>query len=531
MVNKLFTTFGMSLVLATSIYLWPQSSSFSPYLAQTASPAVEALEKELSTFASLTGRATIPALLSTQDAQRYQAVFQAQKGKDWAKADEIMAGIGNRILIGHVLAERYLHPDYKSKPAELAKWLNSYADHPQAYAVYTLAMAKSPASKTGLETVRKPASLSGYGTDESADLRFPPTGAGALWRSGLTSWRAGKAAEAGKSFTNLANNKGLTPWQSSAASYWAWRALTASGQENEAEKYLNRAAENKYSFYGLLARKQLGLSLDVDTNAITLTEGDMLAIVQEPTVRRIIALTQAGAADLAERELRVAFPQADDQDKLRLLALAHELKLASVQMLMARQLEKDDRALDVALYPVPHWQPHDGFKVDPALIYALARQESGFRTGATSSRGASGLMQIMPRTASMMKKSLNIDTHHNVNDPSFNMMLGQNYVLHLLDNGLVEGNLIYMLAAYNAGPARLMDWKKRIGEDDPLLFVESIPYGETRAYVMQVMTNYWIYSELEGRENITLAMLASGHWPSYITETPLASARAVDING
>ena len=69
----------------------------------------------------------------------------------------------------------------------------------------------------------------------------------------------------------------------------------------------------------------------------------------------------------------------------------------------------------------------------------------------------------------------------------------------LLNNELVDGNLIYLLAAYNAGPGRLQEWKEHLHADsDPLLFVESIPFAQTRNYIMQVMANYWIYSEMAG---------------------------------
>jgi len=96
------------------------------------------------------------------------------------------------------------------------------------------------------------------------------------------------------------------------------------------------------------------------------------------------------------------------------------------------------------------------------------------------------------------------------------MALGQDYVKHLLANDLVEGNLIFMLTAYNAGPGRLQEWKKSIEyKNDPLLFIESIPYPETRNYVMQVMTNYWIYSELTGSTTKSAKAILSGSWPSY----------------
>jgi soluble lytic murein transglycosylase-like protein len=129
-------------------------------------------------------------------------------------------------------------------------------------------------------------------------------------------------------------------------------------------------------------------------------------------------------------------------------------------------------------------------------------------------------MQLMPQTASFMQKKT-IDNGNpaiigSVFEPIPNITLGQDYVEHLLNNELVEGNLFYLLAAYNAGPGRLQDWKAHISANaDPLLFVESIPYGQTRNYVMQVMTNYWIYSELDGSDNKSIYAVLKGNWPSY----------------
>ena len=248
-----------------------------------------------------------------------------------------------------------------------------------------------------------------------------------------------------------------------------------------------------------------------------------------------VALAQAGMTELAEKELRLRFPQAEGEDKPRLLALAHELGLASVQISMAKQLRSSDHELDFARYPLPTWRPEGGFKIDPLLLFALMRQESGFRPSAVSSGGALGLMQLMPQTASFMQKKMDRDgagrVAGNVAEPVPNMTLGQNYVEHLLDNDLVDGNLIYLLAAYNAGPGRLQEWKGRFTDSDPLLFVESIPFGQTRNYVMQVMTNYWIYAELDGSENRSVYALMKGRWPSYkpyagavATRAPLASA-------
>lgn len=467
----------------------------------------------------ISGGGEAPTILSSEDTERYQAAFAAQKEGDWKQADKALRGVGNTLLVGHMLAERYLDSRYRSTSTELARWLEHYADHPQAYTIYALALAKSPSLKRSLPELRKPATLSGYGGGH-VSARFANENHGAAWRRAIQAWKAGKKDEAAKQFVHLADVLAKTP-HATAAIYWAHRALAATGKHTEARVYLERAANGPHNFYSLLARRQLHLPLLADAEPAALGDGEWLKLTHTPATRRAIALAQVGAAELAENELRVMFPQADEEGKLQLLTLAHVLKLAPVQMVMATRLNKNARALDFALYPIPHWQPQDGFKIDPALVYALMRQESGFKPTAVSPNGAQGLMQLMPQTASMMQRlsGLPKDSAH---DPEHNLELGQNYVRHLLDNGLVDGNLIYMLVAYNAGAGRLQEWKKTFDQEDPLLFVESIPFAETRGYVMQVMANYWVYSELTGETNRSLAALVRGGWPNYETTVPMA---------
>jgi soluble lytic murein transglycosylase-like protein len=110
------------------------------------------------------------------------------------------------------------------------------------------------------------------------------------------------------------------------------------------------------------------------------------------------------------------------------------------------------------------------------------------------------------------------------------MMVGQHYVKYLQDKNYVNGNLIYLLAAYNAGPAHLLDWSKRFGDiEDPLLFIELIPFRETRHYVTQVMTNYMIYGELMTGQQDTAEALAAGHWPLLHGDVQAYSAAYAQI--
>ncbi len=483
-----------------------------------------------------TSSRVIPLLLSQKDIEIYKTVFAAQKKADWKAADAAIATLDNTILLGHVLAERYTSRRFKATPENLSEWLIKYNDHPKAAAIYSLAMAKAPSLRNQVPEVRKQRMLNGYGDDIGLAARGDAAAAHMpTWQAGLRAWKAGKKATAARLFSSVAQRKDISPWTASGAAYWSWRAYKDTGNQKEAQKYLRMAAAEPRSFYGILARRQLHADLELDTKPIQLTEGDVLEMISsDPAIRRTIALTQAGHPELADKELRMAFPQADERYKVRLLALAQALDLASVQISMAKQLGYNDRGFDSARYPIPMWQPEGGFTIDPALMFALMRQESGFRASAVSHAGAMGLMQLMPQTASFIRKKAGVEIEEgSAAEPVINVTLGQNYVQHLLDNKLVEGNLFYLLTAYNAGAGRLQDWKKSLGhKDDPLLFVESIPYPETRYYVMQVMANYWIYSELIGSSNSSLYALLHNQWPSYNDGTPLAArSAAADRNG
>jgi len=193
--------------------------------------------------------------------------------------------------------------------------------------------------------------------------------------------------------------------------------------------------------------------------------------------------------------------------------------LPATQLRMAHGVRSsDDQPYDLALFPMPPWQPAKGFTMDRALLFAFMRQESGFNARAKSPMGARGLMQLMPRTASFMAgdPSLHRDNKSKLYDPEFNLGLGQKYLGHLLQDDLIKGDLFHLAVAYNAGPGNLRKWlRKAEFEDDPLLFVESIPWLESRLFVERVLTNFWIYRERLREDSPSLDAAATGNWPIY----------------
>ena len=355
-------------------------------------------------------------------------------------------------------------------------------------------------------------------------------GAGA-YVAGLAAWRLGRTSEAAGLF-EAASRASLMPASTRAgAAFWAARAHLALGDVGGYRPWMLRAAAAKRTFYGLLAARRLGLggwTPAVDgVGEETLGEADVEAIAAMPAGRRAFALLQVGQDARAEAALRQMWPAAQGDRALcrSIMLVAQAAGLADLASQTASILEiADGQPHDTARFPVPHLTPLGGFSVDPALVYALTRLESNFDASAVSGAGAHGLMQLMPVTAGFVSGHPDRFTGapSRLHNPSVNLELGQRYVEYLAGNANVEGDLIRLLASYNAGPNRVGDWS--IGED-PLLFMEAVPNTETRGFVHRALTYLWIYGGRLGLPSPSLDALAADIWPSYAPEVALAGAK------
>ena len=169
------------------------------------------------------------------------------------------------------------------------------------------------------------------------------------------------------------------------------------------------------------------------------------------------------------------------------------------------------------LYPTPNWQINDGFKVDKALLFALIRRESAFNFKAKSSKGARGLMQIMPRTASKINKDyrLRYSKAYTLYSLQLNIEIGQKLLKRLINNSNSKNSILDALIAYNAGITRLKKWRKDIGNIEPIVFIESIPIKETRWFVKYILTDLWIYRDKLQQSKPSRELLANGKAPTY----------------
>jgi soluble lytic murein transglycosylase-like protein len=342
--------------------------------------------------------------------------------------------------------------------------------------------------------------------------------------AGLASWRLNRFDEARRWFEAAAEAPIASPGQHAAARFWAARAHFARGDAEGGRLWLERASAGAYTFYGLLARRRLGLPLlaESDASAGVLGEADIAAVAETEAGMRAFALLQIGQSGFAGAELRALAAKPDTAPALRgaIARVAREAGLAP----LADAISASFRAASGAK-PLPHLAPRGGFQVAPALIYALARIESHFDPAAVSPAGARGLLQLMPVTASYLANdpSLAGARQQRLHDPAVNLDLGQRYLVHLSRVDVVDGDLLRLLAAYNAGPGNLANWLQSLQDgDDPLMFIEAVPSHETRGFLRRAFAYAWLYAARLDVAPPGLASLAEGRFPRLESSDRLA---------
>ena len=190
--------------------------------------------------------------------------------------------------------------------------------------------------------------------------------------------------------------------------------------------------------------------------------------------------------------------------------------LPETQLYLAHNTPQGRKPAAQTRYPQPKWEPNGGWKVDPALVFAHTLQESRFQRTVVSPAGAFGLMQVRPGTARDIARWRGDSGTGDLRIPAVNMDMGQSYLQYLSKDPSTGGLLPKVIAAYNAGPAPIARWQTEIRDNgDPLLYMESIPYWETRGYVGIVLRNYWMYEAQQGKPSVSRAALAQGKWPRF----------------
>jgi len=329
---------------------------------------------------------------------------------------------------------------------------------------------------------------------------------GAPMTEAQRAWRVRAALRAGE-WSEVANAIDAMPEteaQEPAWRYWKARSLAATGHVEDATRLYGGLATEQH-FYGFLAAEALGATVVPQSEPLSPEPAALAAFAARPAVQRVVKLSALDLRSEGHREW-LAVVRGLDDDALLLAAV-----FAQQNDLYDRSINTADRTRqrhDFALrYPTPYQSEiEEAAKrngLDPALLYGLVRQESRFVADIVSTAGAVGLMQLMAPTARWVAKqtgrsdlrSLKLD------DPALNVELGSYYLRYVMDR--FGGLTALATAAYNAGPGRAESWRGAASLEGAI-YVETIPFNETRDYTKKVLANAMFYQTRLGLPYLAL---------------------------
>ncbi len=297
--------------------------------------------------------------------------------------------------------------------------------------------------------------------------------------------------------------------------YWRGRAFQATGHSQLANEAFAAAASQR-NFYGFLAADKLSQPYAMGYEAPVITDEKLRKFEKSDAVRRIDALWGLGELGLAMQEWQwLMAHQPDDTDTLAELALRrHWYSLAVSATIRGKHWNYIAHRFPLA-YRNEFARQGARLELDPRLLMSIARRESAFNPEAVSPVGALGLMQVMPDTARHLSRELEMPYpgKDGLTDAGTNIRLASQYVRELSDR--YHGNLIAVLAGYNAGPSRADRWlQESQGDFDQL--IESISFRETRDYVKAVLAYRVIFDSLSGEETLSVLTPAERFIPENI---------------
>ncbi len=303
--------------------------------------------------------------------------------------------------------------------------------------------------------------------------------------------------------------------------YWRARALQASGKRVAANAIF-LALSREHDYYSQLAQEELGPVMQAPAVDIKTGGHDVAVVAREPGVARAVALYELGLRGDATQEWNWAIRDFSDAQLLAAAELARRMEWYDSAINTAertRELHNFELRF-LAPYRELARQAARENDIDEAWVYGLMRQESRFVNVARSSVGAAGLMQIMPATARWIAQRLGIKRFRveEMRDPGRNIRFGAYYLKHV--QAALDGSPVLATAAYNAGPGRAQRWRDT-RPMEAAIYIESIPFAETREYVKKVMSNAMYYAARFGQPSMLLKERL-GVVPAR--ETPVAPA-------
>jgi soluble lytic murein transglycosylase len=291
--------------------------------------------------------------------------------------------------------------------------------------------------------------------------------------------------------------------------YWLGRAKLALGDKLGSNEAYATAARYSTIYYGILARAELGMK-GVHLRGMPAWEQSQATFDSHEVIKAVRLLADNGQQTMAVPLLSSFAEGLQDGGELLLAArLAQAIGAHHLAISIANTAEKRGIPLDLFSFPKDGLPAKQLASIDHAAVYAITRQESHFQVDAISSAGARGLMQLMPATAKETAAKVGVEYSKSrlTTDPGYNALLGSTYLAAQLQR--FEGSLVLAAAAYNAGGGNANKWIKAFGDPrsedvDPVVWVELIPFQETRKYVQRVLGNYLVYRTRLGHDDITL---------------------------
>jgi soluble lytic murein transglycosylase len=282
------------------------------------------------------------------------------------------------------------------------------------------------------------------------------------------------------------------------AAYWAGLAADEMGAPEEAAAWYREAGRHSFTYYGQLAMLALGDGAKMmmpPPPAVTTEDAEALGTDEVAQAARLVA--DLGFTKFVDPFVLHLEGRAETASERELVAgLSLSLERIDLSVRVGKRAAREGIHLVSHAYPAVDLPEIDG--VEAALVLAVARQETLFKVDAVSPAGAVGIMQLMPATARIVARSINVGFSRRqlITDPAYNATLGGSYLASLIAK--YDGSYVLAVAAYNAGEGRINRWVRANGdpredEIDVIDWVEMIPFEETRNYVQRVLESLQVY--------------------------------------
>lgn len=331
------------------------------------------------------------------------------------------------------------------------------------------------------------------------------------WLSGYIALRFLNKPELALAHFDRFTNVVFTPISLGRSGYWRGRALEAMGNKTAALEAYKAGAKHQTSFYGLLAAEKAGEPFDAAlAGKEPFPNWKTGAWTKSSVHKAAVLLLASGEVSLAER-FWTHLSESQEREALgQMGAMAIELGSPHIAVMLGKRMVRQGVTLPGPYYALNPMLVKTKHPVPTELVLSIARRESEFDPVVVSGAGARGLMQVMPGTAKLVADKIKVKYSKSklLSDPEYNAKLGAEYLAMMADQ--LDGNLMMVAAAYNAGPKRPERWMETYGDprgksiEKAVDWVEHIPFNETRNYVMRVAESMPVYRARLGKNPLPI---------------------------